>query len=101
MPRQRRIEYEGGIYHVINRGNYRSDVFGTEGAKAALLRGLGETAEKLGWRVHAWVIMSNHYHVALETPGGNLVEGMKHWQATFGTRFNRMRDERGHIFQGV
>ena len=100
MPRQRRIEYEGGIYHVINRGNYRSDVFGTDGAKAALLRGLGETAEKLGWRVHAWVIMSNHYHVALETPGGNLVEGMKHWQATFGTRFNRMRDERGHIFQG-
>ncbi len=81
MPRQRRIEYEGGIYHVINRGNYRSDVFGTDGAKAALLRGLGETAEKLGWRVHAWVIMSNHYHVALETPGGNLVEGMKHWQA--------------------
>jgi hypothetical protein len=43
---------------VINRGNYRSDVSGTEGAKAALLRGLGETAEKLGWRVHAWVIMS-------------------------------------------
>jgi REP element-mobilizing transposase RayT len=40
-----------------------------------LLRGLGETAEKLGWRVHAWVIMSNHYHLALETPGGNLVEG--------------------------
>jgi putative transposase len=100
MPRQRRIEYKGGIYHLINRGNYRSDIFGAEGAKAALLRGLGETAEKLVWRVHAWVIMSNHYHVALETPGGNLVEGMKHWQATFGTRFNRMRDERGHIFQG-
>jgi putative transposase len=53
MSRKRRIVYEGGIYHVINRGNYRSDVFGTEGAKAALLRGLGETAEKLGSRLHA------------------------------------------------
>ena len=44
--------------------------------------------------------MANHYHAAIETPQANLVEGMKHWQGTFAVRFNRMRDERGHIFQG-
>jgi putative transposase len=42
----------------------------------------------------------NHYHVALETPGRELVEGIKHGEGTFGTRFNRLRDERGDIFQG-
>lgn len=44
--------------------------------------------------------MGNHHHLALETPLGNLVAGM-HWlQVTFATRFNRWRDERGHLFQG-
>ena len=100
MPRQPRLEYEGAIYHVINRGNYRRHVFSTDGAKEAFLRGLDETATKLGWRIHAWVVMSNHFHVALETPHGDLVQGMRTWQGTFGTRFNRLRTERGHIFQG-
>jgi len=85
---------------VINRGNYRSNVFKSEGAKKALLKALGETAEKLNWKIHAWVIMTNHFHVALETPQGNLVEGMRLWQGTFATRFNRLRKENGHIFQG-
>lgn len=100
MPRQNRLEFKGAVYHVINRGNYRTDVFASQGAKHAFLKALDETASKLNWRVHGWTIMSNHYHLALETPEGNLVEGMKHWQGTFATRFNRMRDERGHIFQG-
>ena len=100
MPRQPRFEHPGAIYHVLNRGNYRSAIFETTGAKQALLRTLGETAEKMGWRVHAWAIMANHYHAAIETPQANLVEGMKHWQGTFAVRFNRLRDERGHIFQG-
>jgi len=100
MPRPLRIEFKGGIYHVINRGKHRSNVFAAEGAKDALLTSLDETATKLGWRIHAWVVMSNHFHVALQTPRGNLVEGMKHWQATFALRFNRMRQERGPIFQG-
>lgn len=100
MPRQPRFEHPGAIYHVLNRGNYRSAIFETDGAKQALLRSLSETAEKMGWRVHAWAIMANHYHAAIRTPKANLVEGMKHWQGTFAVRFNRMRDERGHIFQG-
>ena len=52
------------------------------------------------WRVHAYVVMRNHYHLALETPRGNLVEGMQWLQATFANRFNRLRQENGHVFQG-
>ena len=44
--------------------------------------------------------MRNHFHIALETPEGNLVEGMQRLQATYANRFNKLRGERGHLFQG-
>jgi REP element-mobilizing transposase RayT len=85
---------------VINRGNYRRDVFESVGAAQAFERALMEACVESGWRLHAFVIMRNHYHLAVETPRANLVEGM-HWlQSTFSTRFNRLRQERGHLFQG-
>ncbi len=100
MARKLRIEYEGALYHVINRGNYRADIFATEGARASFEQCLWEACKKTGWRVHAYVIMRNHYHLALETPNGDLVAGMKWLQATFANRFNSFRKERGHVFQG-
>ena len=100
MARKLRLEFPGACYHVINRGNYRADIFRTDGAKAAFETCLFEACEKSGWRLHAFVLMSNHYHLALETPEGNLVSGMQWLQATFANRFNRLRGERGHLFQG-
>jgi len=100
MARKLRIQYPGAIYHVINRGNYRQDVFGSAGAAHAFVVTLGEAAALFRWRVHAYVVMRNHYHLALETPEPNLVAGM-HWlQSTYATRFNRLRRENGHLFQG-
>jgi putative transposase len=100
MARRLRYEEKGGLYHVINRGNYRLPVFGTEGAAFAFEQALGEAIKLHGWRLHAYVLMSNHFHLALETPIPNLGEGM-HWlQSTFSTRFNRLRRENGHVFQG-
>jgi REP element-mobilizing transposase RayT len=94
------LESEDGVYHVINRGNYRADIFRSDGAKEAFLKCLGEACVKAGWELHAWCLMTNHYHLALSTPEANLVDGMQWLQGTFATRFNRMRDERGHLFQG-
>jgi REP element-mobilizing transposase RayT len=100
MPRKPRLEFEGAIYHVISRGNYRSDVFAHESTKAAFLKCLDEACIKAEWVIHAWCVMSNHYHLCLETPRANLVQGMRWLQATFAVRFNRRRNERGHLFQG-
>ena len=100
MPRKLRLEYPGACYHVINRGNYRADIFKTEGARAAFESCLFEACAKSDWVLHAFVVMSNHYHLALETPNGNLVVGMQWLQATFANRFNKLRGERGHLFQG-
>jgi putative transposase len=85
---------------VINRGNYRADLFGTVGTAKSFEQVLAEAAEMFGWVLHAYVLMPNHFHLALETPQPNLVEGM-HWvQSTYATRFNRFRGESGHLFQG-
>ena len=100
MARKLRLQYAGAFYHVINRGNYRADVFASDGAKDAFLECLGEACAKTGWKVHGYLVMRNHYHLALETPEPNLVEGMQWLQSTYANRFNRFRGERGHVFQG-
>ncbi|MCH7229178.1 transposase, partial [Haloferula sp. A504] len=53
-----------------------------------------------GWRVHAWVLMGNHFHLLLETPEPNLVTGMKWLLGTFSQGWNARRARRGHVFQG-
>jgi putative transposase len=100
MPRKQRIEYPGAVYHVISRGNYRKELFLKEKTGESFEKCLFETVDRCGWQVHAYVIMSNHYHLVVETPEPNLVAGMKWLQSTFATRFNRFRKERGHVFQG-
>ena len=100
MPSKVRIQFEGARYHVINRGNYRGDVFVTQEAAESFLRTLAQAAERYEWKVHAYVLMRNHYHLAIETPRPNLPEGM-HWlQGTFACRFNRFRKQNGRLFQG-
>jgi REP element-mobilizing transposase RayT len=66
------------ISHIINRGNYRRDVFATVGATQAFKCVMDEPCRRFDWRLHAYMIMRNHFHFALETPQPNLTEGM-HW----------------------
>lgn len=100
MARPLRVEYAGGCYHVINRGNYRQRIFSGKGAAEAFERTLGEAAERYGWVVHAYVIMGNHFHLAVELVEPNLSEGMKWLQGTWIRRFNRFRNWTGRPFQG-
>ncbi len=100
MPRKQRIEFAGATYHIISRGNYRKDLFAVESCGGAFEKALFETVERCGWELYAYVIMSNHYHLAVRTPEPNLVAGMKWLQSTFATRFNRFTGERGRVFQG-
>ncbi len=58
------MEFAGAKYHVISRGNYRKDVF-EGGAAESFEKTLLEACGKRGWRLDAYVIMSNHYHLAL------------------------------------
>ena len=100
MPRQVRMEYEGAVYHVMCRGDRREDIFRDDGDRERMLATLAETVGRTGWKIHAWVWMRHHYHLLIETPEPNLVQGMTWFQATYTTRFNARHQFRGHLFGG-
>ena len=100
MPRQPRIEYAGALYHVLSRGDRREAICGDDTDRQMFLDALGQVCGRTGWRVHAYVLMSNHYHLLLETPEANLVAGMKWFQGTYTQRFNRRHRQCGHVLQG-
>ena len=68
MPRQVRIEYAGAFYHVMARGDRRKAIVKDDEDRKTFVRTLGEAAERAGFRIHAWVLMTNHYHLLVETP---------------------------------
>jgi putative transposase len=100
MPRSLRIERANGVYHVINRGNYRQDLFINEGAHASFEKCLFEACAKCGWVLEGFCVMTNHFHLVIRTPKGNLVYGMKWLQSTFANRYHRYRKVNGKLFQG-
>jgi REP element-mobilizing transposase RayT len=75
-------------------------IFKKKGAAEAFERTLAEAAEKYAWRVHAYVVMGNHFHLAVELVEPNLSEGMKWLQGTWIRRFNKFRSWTGRPFQG-
>jgi putative transposase len=82
------------------RGNGGDAVFVTDDDRKSFLFRLGQVCASHGWKIHAWVLMGNHFHLLLETPQANLVTGMKQLLATFSQGWNRARLRRGHVFQG-
>lgn len=100
MPRERRIEYAGAIYHVMARGNRRGDIVLDDRDRERFEETLAEVVEASGWVLYAWVLMSNHYHFLFKTPEPNLVQGMSWFQTTWTQRFNRRHRLWGHLFGG-
>lgn len=100
MPRMLRVEYPGAVYHVMARGNNGQLIYRGDSDRKIFMETLSECCRKTGWRIHAYVLMDNHYHILLETPEPNLVSGMKWLQGTYTQRFNRANERKGHLFQG-
>jgi putative transposase len=100
MPRQLRIEYPGAIYHVMNRGDRQEPIYQDDADHTRFLQTLGEACRKTDWQIHAYCLMGNHFHVVLETPGANLVAGMRWFLSTYTARFNRRHKLFGHLFSG-
>lgn len=98
MPRSIRIEFPGAVYHVMARGNRRGAIFLDDEDRRTFLKTLGEACQMTGWRLPAWVLMDNHYHLMLQTPEPNLVEGMKWLQNTYTRRFNTRHRQWGRLF---
>ena len=84
----------------MSRGNHREAVFRSPKDRELFLRTLGQACEKTDWQVHAWCLMSSHFHLVVETPRANLVSGMKWLLGTYTMRFNRRHKLFGHLFNG-
>jgi len=88
MGRNPRIEFGGAVYHVMSRGNRQEPVFLDDTDCRVFIDALEEACGRCGWRIHAFALMGNHYHLLLETPEANLVDGMRWLQGTYTKRFN-------------
>jgi REP element-mobilizing transposase RayT len=100
MTRPLRLEYPGAIYHVTSRGDGQEDIFLDHQDRVSFLTLLGQVCDRLAWSVHAYCLMTNHYHVLLETAEATLSRGMRHLNGVYTQRFNRRHHRVGHVFQG-
>jgi REP element-mobilizing transposase RayT len=84
----------------MNRGNRKEIIFRDDLDRQRFLETLGNACLKTGWQVHAYCLMPNHFHLVLETPQANLVEGMKWLLTTYAIRFNLRHHQTGHLLGG-
>lgn len=100
MARPLRIEYPGAVYHVTSRGNARLPIYQDDLDRRSFLGVLEDVVERYHWLCHAYCLMDNHYHLLIETPDGNLSQGMRQLNGIYTQRFNRHHEKVGHVFQG-
>ena len=100
MARPLRIEYPGAIYHVLSRGDRREAIVRDDEDRRVFLELVGRTCERTGWEIHAYCLMSNHFHLVVETPRDNLSTGMQWLLGSYTQRFNRRHRLCGHLFGG-
>src|SRR6056297_3592023 len=100
MARPLRIEFEGALYHVMARGNARDDIFLDDNDREGFIDNLGRVCARFDWRVWSWCLMSNHYHLLIETLRPTLSKGMREVNGVYTQRFNRRHGRIGHVLQG-
>ncbi len=100
MARPLRIQYPGALYHLINRGNDRQDIFRDDFDRKEFLTILSRSAETYSITLYGFVLMKNHWHLLARTPLGNLSEFMRHFNISYTSYYNRRHNRSGHLYQG-
>ncbi|RVU31919.1 addiction module toxin RelE [Rheinheimera riviphila] len=100
MARPLRLEFAGALYHITSRGNERKPIYFEDSDFTSFLTLLGQVCAQYNWVVHAYCLMSNHYHLLLETPDANLTKGMRQLNGIYTQSVNRKYKRVGHLFQG-
>lgn len=100
MARPLRVEYSGAIYHITSRGNARLVIYEGDEDRRSFIKILGDVIDRYNWICYAYCLMDNHYHLLIETPDGNLSQGMRQLNGVYTQKFNWHHGRVGHIFQG-
>jgi putative transposase len=89
MSRPMRLEFKNALYHVTSRGNAQQNIYLSNADRQQFLNVLEHVIQRYNWVVHAYCLMSNHYHLLIETPDGNLSKGMRQLNGLYTQDFNR------------
>lgn len=100
MSRQKRVEYENAIYHVVAKGNRGSKIVEDDADRERFVDTLAELIENMHWDLYAWAVLDEQYHLVFRTPDADLVEGMTWFQNTLTKRHNGRHKTIGHLFAG-
>ena len=99
MARRPRLQFPGAVYHVMSRGNRKSDIFNTDDDRRCFMNTLSESALTYHVRVYAACLMGTHYHIVLDTPRGNLSAMMRQLNGEYSQDCNRRYERTGHTFE--
>ena len=100
MTRPLRLEYAGALYHLTARGDRQEPIFEDDQDRLVFLDLLAKEVLQQSWVLYAFCLMGNHYHLLLETPEPNLVQGMRRLNGVYTQAFNRRHRRVGHVLQG-
>ncbi len=99
MARPVRIEYAGAVYHVVCRGNNRQAVFRDDYDRKRYLEKLSLYCREKDVDLLCYCLLTNHVHLVLETPQGNLSKMMQAFQTSYTVYFNKRHGRSGHVFE--
>ncbi len=100
MARPLRLEFAGALYHVTSRGDRREAIFEDDTDRRQFLSVRADVVADFNWICRAWCLMTNHYHLLIETPDGNLSKGMRQLNGVFTQASNRRHHRIRPRFQG-
>jgi putative transposase len=99
LPRPLRQQVEGGIYHLVTRGVRKLPIFTDDRDRERFLWLLDVTAERYGWQIHAYCLMTNHFHLLVTTPKPNVSAGMQYLNGRYCQWFNWRHGYEGHVVE--
>jgi len=99
MPRPPRLQTPGATYHVTTRGNRRQEIFIDTRDRVRFLQLVQEVVALLGWDCHAYCLMTNHYHLLVQTPDADISRGMHRLNGVYAKWFNWRHNYGGHLFE--
>jgi REP element-mobilizing transposase RayT len=100
MARPLRIQYPDAVYHVTCRGNERQGIYRDDADRRRFLQLLNQSLNIYTVKLHSYVLMTNHFHLLVETPLANLSEFMRHFNISYIGYYNRRHKRVGHLYQG-
>jgi len=100
MTRPLRLEFPNALYHVTSRGDRRENIYEDDEDRIIFLNILGKVVTDYNWLCHGYCLMSNHYHLIIETLDSNLSKGMRQLNGVYTQATNRRHNRAGHLFQG-